>query len=61
MLVGAWANLVIANKMMAKQSNGPEAEKYLKMAAKFSKKLSELGFVHPKYIPQFTSARRPTP
>jgi tetratricopeptide (TPR) repeat protein len=57
--VGAWANLVNVNKMMAKSSNSHEAEKYLKSAEKYSKKLDDLGFVHPKDVPQFTSAGRP--
>ncbi|MCG3204842.1 MAG: hypothetical protein KCHDKBKB_01559 [Elusimicrobia bacterium] len=57
-LAGAWMNLANANRMMAKRSNGAEAEKYLAMAAECSKKLDELGFVHPKDVPQFNSARR---
>jgi regulator of sirC expression with transglutaminase-like and TPR domain len=58
-LVGAWANLVNVNRMIAKRSSGPEAKKYLEAAAKYSKKLNELGFVHPKDVPQFVSAGRP--
>jgi hypothetical protein len=57
----AWSNLIIASKMMAKRPNGPDAKKYLELAAEGSKKLDELGFVHPRDIPQFTAAgRRPT-
>jgi hypothetical protein len=59
-LVGAWANLVNANKMMAKRASGPEAKKCLETAAEYSKKLEELGFVYPKDVPQFASTGPPT-
>lgn len=53
-----WNNLIIAHKMMAKRSSEPEAKRNLDLAAKYAKKLDQLGFVHPKDIPQFTSTRR---
>ncbi len=58
-LVSAWANLANANKMMAKRSSGLEAERHLEMAKKYSTTLDELGFVHPRDVPQFTSTGRP--
>lgn len=57
-LVSAWANLVNAYEIMAKRSSGSEAEKYRQLAEKYSMKLKELGFVHPKDVPQFTSKER---
>ena len=55
----AWSNLIIAHKIAAKRSNGAEAKRNLDLAAKYSRKLDQLGFVHPKDVPQFTSTRRP--
>ena len=56
-LVDAWANLANANKMMAKRSNGPEAEKYRESAAQCAKRLEDLGFVHPIDVPQFLATK----
>jgi tetratricopeptide (TPR) repeat protein len=58
-LVDAWANLGNAYRMTARRLNSPDAEKYFELSAKCSKKLTELGFVHPNDVPQFTSAGRP--
>jgi len=58
-LAGAWANLANANRMMANRSGGPEGKRYMEAAAEYSKKLDELGFVHPKDVPQFSSSGRP--
>ncbi len=49
--IGAWANLTSVHRVMANRSNGTEAGKYLALAAKYSKKLDELGFVHPNDVP----------
>jgi regulator of sirC expression with transglutaminase-like and TPR domain len=49
--VGAWANLVAINRMMAKRSSGAKAKKYFAMAVQCDKKLKELGFVAPWDVP----------
>ena len=49
--VGAWANLVAINRIMAKRSSGSEAKKYFAMAVQCDKKLKELGFVAPWDVP----------
>jgi len=58
--VNAWSNLAQAHKTMAKRSSGADAEKHRALAAHSSKKLKDLGFVHPKDVPPISYAGRPT-